>query len=66
MSWRLNNSALGHTTMCPAGYRGSPKPDPNPDAQHLVNFKKSIKQEVSQYTFLKDENTLKPSKETFW
>ena len=27
----------------PVGYRGLPKPDSNPNAQHLLNFKKHIK-----------------------
>ena len=33
MSWQLNNSTLSHSTMSPAGYRGPPKPDSNPNAQ---------------------------------
>ena len=54
MTWRHNNSTLRQGNMFPAGYRGPPKPDSNPNAPHLLNFKKSIKREVSQYTFLKD------------
>ena len=55
MTWRLNNSTLSHGNMSPAGYRGPHKADSHPNAQHLLNFKKSIKREVSQYTILKDE-----------
>ena len=40
--------------MSPGGYRLPCKPDSNPNAQHFMNFKKSIKREVSQYTILKD------------
>ena len=66
MTWRINNSTLSHGNMSPVGYRGPPKPDSNPNAQHLVNFKKSMKREESQYAILEDENTLKPSKGIFW
>ena len=41
--------------MSPSGYRGHPKLDSNPNAQHLLNFEKRIKREVSQYTIPKDE-----------
>ena len=50
MTWRLNNSIMIHGNMPPAGHRGPPKLDCNPNVQHLLNFKKSIKREVCQYT----------------
>ena len=55
MTWRLNNYEVSHSHTSSAGYQGQPKLDSNPNAQHLMNFKKSIKREVSQYTILKDE-----------
>ena len=55
MTWRLNKSTLSHCTVSPAGYRGPSKPESNPNTEHLMNFKKSIKREVTQYTILKDE-----------
>ena len=62
MNWRLNNFTLIHGTMSSVKYKGPPKPDSNPNAQHLMNFKKSIKQEITQYTILKDEKYFKAFK----
>ena len=55
MTWRLNDSTMSHSYISNAGHRRQPKPDSNPTAYHLLNFKKSTKREVSQYTILKDE-----------
>ena len=55
MTSRLNNSTLSHCNISPVGYRGPPKPDSIHNAQHLMNFRKCIKREVSQYRILKDE-----------
>ena len=66
MTWRLNNSTLSHSNKSPVGYRGQPKPDSNPNTQHLLNFKRSIKREVSQCTILKDEKYFKGFKNTLW
>ena len=54
MTWRLNNSTMSHSYVSNAGHRGQPKQDSNQNAQHQLNFKKSIKREVSRYTILKD------------
>ena len=62
MDLRLSNSTLSHGTMSPAGYRGPPKTDSNPNPQHLLNFEKSIKREVYQYTALKDEKNFEAFK----
>ena len=56
MTLRLTNSTLSHGTMSSTGYRGQSKSESNPNTQHLMTFKKSIKREVSQHTILKDEN----------
>ena len=66
MTWRLNDSTMSHSYVSSTGHREQPKPDPNQNAQLLLNFKKSIKREVSQYTILKMRNILKPSKGIFW
>ena len=55
MTWRLNNCKENHSHSSPAGYRGQPKPNSNPNAQHMTIYKESIKREVSQYPILKDE-----------
>ena len=55
MTWRLNDSTMSHSYISNAGHRRQPTPDSNPTAYHLLNFKKSIKREVSQYTIFKDE-----------
>ena len=52
--------------MSPVGYKGPPKPDSNPNPQYLMNFKKSIKREVSQYMILKDEKYFEAFKKNLW
>ena len=66
MTWRLNNSTMSQNSTSNVGHRRYPKQDPNPIAQHLLNFNKSIKREVSLYTILKVSNILKHLKGTFW
>ena len=55
MTWRLDICKENHGHTSPSGYQGPSKLEPNPNAQHLMSIKKNIKQEISQYTILKDE-----------
>ena len=59
MSWRLEECNQSVNSTPNNGYRGYTQQDfrheSNQGAYQLLAFKKSIKREVSQYTFLKDE-----------
>ena len=50
------HSTLSHGTMSATEHRGPFKPESSPNTQHLMNFKKSMKREISQYKIFKDEN----------